>query len=103
MRGQADNSTRDASGHFLGHLKLQTTQFETVPAGDECHGGGHACAERSSHQVRGRKSLTAALIIAGGIGREAAAGRTVGCDAMEIALIFAGDFDHEGIAFLAIL
>ena len=103
MRRQADDTARDISGHFLGHLKLETAQFEAVSPGNERHGGGHACAERSSHQVGGRKSLAPALIVTRGIGRKVAAGRTVGCGAMEIALIFAGDFDHKGIAVLAIL
>jgi hypothetical protein len=95
MRGQADYAPRDIGGHFLGDLKLQTAQFEAVSPGNERHGCGYACAERSSHQVGGRKSLTATLIVARGIGRKIAAGRTVGCGAMEIALIFTGDFDHR--------
>ena len=99
MCRQPDDAAREAGGHFLGHLKLQTSQFETEAAGSERHGGGHACAERSGHQIGGRKTLAAALIVAWSIGHEAAAGRTVVRDAMKIALIFASNFDNEALLF----
>ncbi len=101
LRRNPDDAAWSVGGHLLGDLELEPAQLDALLTSEERHGRRDAGGEGRRGQIGGRKRLAAALVVLRRIGVQLAARGFVEGDAMQLALVFAGDFDHgASVGFL---